>query len=69
VIAGILSPGETQLAQVIEALGALSLAFRLAHRRQQHPRQDRDDGDDDEQFNESEGVSGTPARFWTAATG
>ena len=36
----------------------LRIRFRLAERRQEHARQDRDDGDDDKEFDQSKGRRG-----------
>jgi hypothetical protein len=45
--------GLLAVADVVDRIGP---AFRLGQRRQQHGREDGDDGDDHQQFNQSEPV-------------
>jgi hypothetical protein len=45
--------GENRV-QIVRALAARGGLADLLHGRQQQPDQDRDDGDDDEQFDQSE---------------
>ena len=68
--AGVVAPiqlrGKAELADVADAVGALRGGFGASECGQQHRRQNRDDGDDDEQFNQGEG---TFAGFRCAARG
>jgi len=50
---------EADLVQVVQALGHPGALFGFAQRGEKHPRQDRDDGDDDEQLDQGE----TDTRF------
>ena len=43
---------QTDLLQITQAGNSLGLGLRLGQRGQQQPRQNCDDGDDDEQFNQ-----------------
>ena len=47
-------PAQLQLSKVIAALGRLRPAFRAAQGREEHGRQNSNDGDDDEKFDECE---------------
>ena len=47
-------PAEHELLRIVEATDALRLALGSAKNRQKHAREDRDDGDDDEEFNQRE---------------
>ena len=49
--------GVADLLEVRRALDVVGLRLRRAERRQQHPREDSDDRDDDQQFNERERAS------------
>jgi len=51
---------DSKLLDVVRACGLLSLELGLGQSRQEHPREDRDDGDDDKQFNEGERAAGAP---------
>ena len=48
-------PAQLQLSQIILALSCLGAGLGPAQGGEQHRRQNRDDGNDDEQFNESKG--------------
>ncbi len=52
-------PGFAQLVSIIHALNALGLNFSLAQSRQQHRRQDGDNGDHDQQFDQGKSVGGS----------
>ena len=54
-IAGIKNPGKLQLFSVAHAPKALGFGLRFGERWQQHARQDRDNGNDHQQFDEGEG--------------
>jgi len=58
VIPGVKDPAHRQLLQVADAANAERFGLGLAERRQQHARQNGDNGDDHEQFDERE--SGSP---------
>lgn len=47
-------PAELELFEVAQASDGLRLALGFGERGQEHPRQDRDDGNDDEQLDEGE---------------
>ena len=49
------STTDSNLLEVIHAADALCLSFGLSQCREEHPRQDGDDGDNDQQLNEREG--------------
>ena len=46
--------GDADLVQIVQALGGSGPLFGLGQYRKQHGREDRDDGDDDQQFNQRE---------------
>ena len=52
----VIAPGEEKLAMVVHALNALGLCLGLGHGRQEHAGEDRDDGDDDEEFDQGEAI-------------
>jgi hypothetical protein len=52
--------GNCHLMQVVDASDRLSLLFGLGQRRQQQRREDRDDGNDHEQFDQCETQSRRP---------
>ena len=52
VVVGIHGPGESELLEIVQALGTLSARLGSVQSRQQHPRQNRDAGDDDQQFDQ-----------------
>jgi len=52
--------GDEHLTLVVDAGGRLPSLFGLGQRRQQHRRQDRDNGDDHEQFDQGETGATTP---------
>jgi len=54
IVIGIHAPTERELPVVVKALNADGFQFGLAQSRQQHRRQNGDDGDDHQQFNERE---------------
>ncbi len=54
VISHIKHHSQTQLFDIAQAFDPVGFGFRLAKRGQQHRRQDRDDGDDDQQLDQSE---------------
>ncbi len=62
VVLGIESPGHGKLFVVIHANDALPLGFRLGEGGEEHSGENRDDGDDDQEFDEGE--SGTRAQYW-----
>ena len=48
---------QTELSKVVGASRPQSTVFGVAERGQEHRRQNRDDGDDDEEFNQSEAAA------------
>ena len=48
--------GEAELPQIADAVRAFGFLLRGTQRGQEHPRQDRDNRNDDEQFDECEGL-------------
>ena len=57
VVVSVHLPSQRQLLMVGQALNALGLELGFSQGRQKHRRENRDDGDDDQQFNEGEGAS------------
>jgi len=53
-------PGQRQLPKVVHALNALRFRLGLAQRRQEHARENGNDGDNDQQFDEGESGAGWP---------
>ena len=49
--------GQSPLIEIVQAGGLLSLGLCLGKRREKHRRQDGDDGDDNEELDEGEGLS------------
>ena len=58
--------GEPDLPQVVQALDLFRLGLGPTQGGQQHARQDRDDGDDDQKLDEGEGANQTACRGWPA---
>jgi hypothetical protein len=56
VIVSVQCARQTDLLQVVQALRSLGLFFRFAQGRQEHRGQNRNNRNDDEQFNQGEGV-------------
>ena len=54
ILIGVNDGGHANLSQIIQTLGALASFLRGSQRRQQHCRQNADDGDDHQQFDERE---------------
>ena len=61
VLVGIHVPGDQQLPGVVHALDGLASDFCLGKSGQQHRRQDRNDGNDDEQFDQGKSAIEKPA--------
>ena len=57
VVAGIQRPDDGQLLEVVDALDGFGLALRLCQGGQEHPREDRDDGDNNQQFDQRDRAS------------
>lgn len=54
VVARVKGPGEGQLPAVVHARNGLGAALGAGKRREEQARENRDDGDDDQEFNQSE---------------
>ena len=63
-VAAIKAPSELKLLLIADASGSVGLGFGLAKHGQEHPRENRDDSDDDEQFDEREAGDTDRAGRW-----
>ena len=55
--------GEQDLPRVAHAFDGMCLLLGFAQRRQEHPRQDRNNGDDHQKLNQREGAVGVLCKF------
>ena len=63
VVLGVELHEQADLAQVVQATGPLRLRFGEVERGQEQGGENRDDGDDNQQFNQGEGAAGVGAMF------
>jgi hypothetical protein len=56
--------GDSELAQVVDALDLLGLAFGLGHGGREQGGEDGNDGDDDEEFDEGERGGASQSGIW-----